>query len=76
MSTSIDDIKSTEEMELQTMTQNEPNSFSNSKISDKIEKSHSTGYSSKVGSLKDHEEDQPLLKGKDFQFLELNMAGK
>ena len=66
MSTSIDDIKSIVEMELQMMTQKEPNSGSNDKMSDQIEKSHSTVDIAKVGSLKDPEEDEPLFKGKDF----------
>ena len=66
MSTSINDIKSTEEVELQMMIQNEPNSDSNSKISDQLEKNHSTGDITKVGSLKYPEEDEPLMKGKDF----------
>ena len=66
MSTSIDDIKSTEEVELQIMTQNKPNSDSSSKISDQIKMSHSTVDVSKVGSLKDPEEDEPPHKGKDF----------
>ena len=66
MSTSIDDIKTTEEMELQTMTKNEPNSNSNYKISDQIENCHSTRDASKVGSLNGPEEDDTLLKGKGF----------
>ena len=66
MSTSTDDIRSIEEVELQMMTQDKPNPGSNSKTSDQIEKSHSTDDVSKVGSLKDPEEGEPLLKGKDF----------
>ena len=71
MSTSIVDIKSNEEVEVQMMIQSILDDilnkvfYSNSSISNQVEKSHCKSDDSKFGSLKDPENDELCLKGTD-----------
>ena len=71
MSTSINDINSTEEVELQMITQSIVNNIldrvfdSSSSISNHVEKIYCTGDDPKFGSLKNPEKDEPRLKGTD-----------
>ena len=71
ISTSLDDIKSTDEMELQVIIQTILDDIldrvfdSNSSISNQVEKSQCTGDDPNFGSLKDPENDELCKKGTD-----------
>ena len=71
MSTSIDDTKSNEvevQMIIQSILDDILNKvfYSNSSISNQVEKSQCTGDDPNFGSLKDPENDEPCLKGTDI----------